>query len=82
MGAKQVVFHEDARGALLAGVQKLTSAVKATLGPRGRTAVLDKGLGGADGYQGRRFCCRGDRAWGQVREPWGADGQRGVEQDL
>jgi chaperonin GroEL len=45
MGAKQLVFQEDARAALLAGVEKLTSAVKATLGPRGRNAILDKGWG-------------------------------------
>jgi len=45
MGAKQVVFQEDARSALLTGVQKLASAVKATLGPRGRTAIIDKGWG-------------------------------------
>ncbi len=45
MGAKQLVFEEDARAALLAGVEKLTAAVKATLGPRGRNAILDKGWG-------------------------------------
>jgi chaperonin GroEL len=45
MGAKQLNFHEDARTALLAGVEKLTDAVKATLGPRGRNAILDKGWG-------------------------------------
>ncbi|GJQ25484.1 MAG: 60 kDa chaperonin 1 [Phycisphaerae bacterium] len=45
MGAKQLSFHDDARAALLNGVEKLASAVKATLGPRGRTAILDKGWG-------------------------------------
>ncbi len=45
MGAKQLTFNEDARSALLAGVEKLSAAVKATLGPRGRTAILDKGWG-------------------------------------
>ena len=45
MGAKQLNYQEDARAALLAGVEKLTKAVKATLGPRGRTAILDKGWG-------------------------------------
>lgn len=45
MGAKQLAFQEDARAALLAGVQKLTAAVKSTLGPGGRTAILDKGWG-------------------------------------
>src|ERR1043166_1358556 len=45
MGAKQLVFNEDARSALLAGVEKLAAAVKSTLGPRGRNALLDKGWG-------------------------------------
>ena len=41
MAAKQVVFEADAREALLSGVQKLARAVKSTLGPRGRNAILD-----------------------------------------
>jgi len=45
MGAKQLAFEQDARAALLAGVEKLAAAVKATLGPRWRNAVLDKGWG-------------------------------------
>ncbi len=43
--AKQMVFDDEARGPLLAGVSKLTKAVRSTLGPRGRNAVLDKGWG-------------------------------------
>ncbi|MCD0458560.1 chaperonin GroEL [Roseiconus lacunae] len=43
--AKQIVFDDDARAPLLAGVSKLARAVKSTLGPRGRNAVLDKGWG-------------------------------------
>src|SRR5882724_6961019 len=38
-------FDEDARKSLLAGVGKLSRAVGSTLGPRGRSAVLDKGWG-------------------------------------
>ena len=45
MAVKQIVFEQDARAALLRGVEKLARAVKATLGPRGRNAVLDKGWG-------------------------------------
>ncbi|MHC4917817.1 MAG: chaperonin GroEL, partial [Planctomycetota bacterium] len=45
MAVKQLAFDTDARAALLAGVNKVTDAVKSTLGPRGRTAVLDKGWG-------------------------------------
>jgi len=45
MAAKQIAFDMEAREALLAGVRKLTDAVKSTLGPRGRCAILDKGWG-------------------------------------
>src|SRR6188472_2475572 len=40
-----MVFDDDARQPLLAGVSKLSRAVASTLGPRGRNAVLDKGWG-------------------------------------
>ena len=43
--AKKMVFDDDARQPLLNGVSKLARAVKSTLGPRGRNAVLDKGWG-------------------------------------
>ncbi len=45
MAAKILAFDEEARAGLLAGVKKLARAVKSTLGPRGRNAVLDKGWG-------------------------------------
>ena len=45
MAAKQLAFDTEAREALLAGVEKLARAVKSTLGPCGRTAILDKGWG-------------------------------------
>src|SRR6202030_4853476 len=45
MGAKQLVYSDDARQKLLSGVSKLARAVRSTLGPRGRNAVLDKGWG-------------------------------------
>src|SRR6188474_1790898 len=40
-----MVFEDEARQSLLAGVSKLARAVRSTLGPRGRNAVLDKGWG-------------------------------------
>jgi chaperonin GroEL len=46
MAAKNLSFENDARTALLAGVEKLAAAVKSTLGPRGRCAIIDKGWGG------------------------------------
>ena len=43
--AKQLKFHDEARRALEAGVNKLADTVKVTLGPRGRNVVLDKRFG-------------------------------------
>src|SRR5216117_1241725 len=45
MAAKQLAYSDEARQKLLAGVSKLARAVRSTLGPRGRNAVLDKGWG-------------------------------------
>jgi chaperonin GroEL len=45
MAAKQLVFDESARHALLRGVQQLTRAVAATLGPKGRNVVINKKWG-------------------------------------
>src|SRR5437016_1158635 len=45
MPAKQLIFDEAARQALLRGVEKLSRAVKTTLGPKGRNVVLDKKFG-------------------------------------
>ncbi len=43
--AKQIIFGEEARKALQAGVDQLANAVKVTLGPKGRNVVLDKKYG-------------------------------------
>ena len=43
--AKQIIFGEEARKALQAGVDKLANTVKITLGPKGRNVVLDKKYG-------------------------------------
>ena len=45
MAAKQLIFDEAARQAVLRGVAKLSRAVTATLGPKGRNVVLDKKFG-------------------------------------
>src|SRR6476620_8042149 len=45
MAAKMLAFDVEARKSLLEGVTKLARAVKVTLGPRGRNAVIDKGWG-------------------------------------
>ena len=43
--AKQLLFDEDARHALVEGIDALADAVKITLGPKGRNVVLDKKFG-------------------------------------
>ena len=43
--AKQMVFSEEARASILRGVNQLSNAVKATLGPKGRNAVIEKKFG-------------------------------------
>src|SRR3954447_15966393 len=45
MAAKMLAFDAEARKSLLEGVTKLAKAVKVTLGPKGRNAVIDKGWG-------------------------------------
>ena len=45
MAAKQLIFDEAARQAILRGVSKLSKAVVATLGPKGRNVVIDKKFG-------------------------------------
>jgi chaperonin GroEL len=43
--AKQLLYSDQARAAILKGVSQLADAVKATLGPKGRNAILDKKFG-------------------------------------
>ncbi|MDR0494507.1 MAG: chaperonin GroEL [Treponema sp.] len=43
--AKQLLFNEEARRKLLAGVEQISKAVKVTLGPKGRNVLLDKKFG-------------------------------------
>jgi len=46
--AKQILFNEPARKKLMAGINKITDAIKVTLGPKARLVVLDKGFGAPD----------------------------------
>ncbi len=43
--AKQIIFEVEARDSMLRGVEKLSAAVKVTLGPKGRNVILDKKFG-------------------------------------
>jgi len=42
MASKQIIFSEDARQALQRGMDKVSNIVRVTLGPKGRTVILDK----------------------------------------
>jgi chaperonin GroEL (HSP60 family) len=66
MAAKQLLFDEAARQAVLRGVTKLSKAVSATLGPKGRNVVLDKKIRLADRHQRRRDRGEGNRARGSL----------------
>ena len=46
MAAKQILYSESSRQAILRGVNQLADAVKVTLGPKGRNVVLEKKFGG------------------------------------
>src|SRR6201996_4411466 len=46
MAAKQIVYSENSRQAILRGVNQLADAVKVTLGPKGRNVVIEKKFGG------------------------------------
>jgi chaperonin GroEL len=46
MAGKRIIYGEDSRAAILAGVNKLANTVKVTLGPKGRNVVLEKKFGG------------------------------------
>src|SRR5438552_14122719 len=45
MSAKEIIYSEECRQAILRGVNKLAGAVKVTLGPRGRNVVLERKFG-------------------------------------
>ena len=45
MAAKEIIYTEQARNMILAGVNALADAVKVTLGPKGRNVVIEKSFG-------------------------------------
>ena len=80
--AKILAYEDEARQKLASGVGKLARAVRSTLGPRGRNAVIDKGWGSPDRDQGRRDRGRGDRADRSLREHGGSARQGSGLQDF
>ena len=49
--AKEIIYGEEARKALLNGINKLADTVKITLGPKGRNVVLDRKFGFSAHYK-------------------------------
>jgi len=82
---KQLKFDEEARSALLRGVNIMAEAVKATLGPKGRNVVIDKKFGSPtitkDGVTVAKEIELKDK-YENVREHGRADGERGRVEDL
>ena len=60
MAAKEMKFHEDARKAMLHGVNTLANAVRVTLGPKGRNVVLGKEIWLAGDHERRRHSSEGN----------------------
>jgi len=79
--AKDIIYREDARAAILRGVNALADAVKVTLGPKGRNVILDKKFG-SPLITRTASRSRGDRPQGPDGKPGGAHGARGRIEDL
>ena len=81
MAAKELGFDVDARARLKAGVDKLTKAVKITLGPKGGTWLS---IGSSAPRRSPRRCVRGqrDRVGGRRGEHGRPDGQGSCHQDV
>ena len=60
--AKDIIYGEEARKSLQAGIDKLADTVKITLGPKGRNVVLDKKVRRSPYHKRRRYHRQGDRA--------------------
>ena len=80
--AKQLLFNEEARAALLRGVNILAHAVKVTLGPKGRNVVIDKKFGSPTVTKDGVTVAKEIELEGPLREHGRPDGQGGRLQDL
>ena len=80
--AKQIIYGEQSRQAILRGVNQLADAVKVTLGPKGRNVVLDKKFGSPTITKDGVTVAKEIELEGPAREHGRADGARSREQDL
>jgi len=79
--AKQIVYSEHSRQAILRGVNQLADAVKVTLGPKGRNVILEKKFGGPNiTKDGVTVAKEIDER--PAREHGRADGPRGRVEDV
>ena len=79
--AKQIIYGEESRQAILRGVNQLADAVKVTLGPKGRNVVLDKKFGSPTITKDGVTVAKEIELKDSAREHGRADGARGREQD-
>ena len=79
--AKQIMFDDNARQKMRAGIEKLAKTVRVTLGPGGRNVILQKSFGAPLRHQGRRVRRQGDRPRGPLREHGRQARARGRQQD-
>ncbi len=80
--AKDILYDQKAREALLKGVNTLADAVKVTLGPKGRNVILEKTFSSPSGNEGWRYGRKGNGAGRRVREHGRPDGKGSGEQDF
>ena len=80
--AKQIVYSETSRQAILRGVNQLADAVKVTLGPKGRNVVLEKKFGGPTITKDGVTVAKEIELQGSARKHGRADGARSRVEDL
>ena len=80
--AKQIIYSDDSRQAILRGVNQLADAVKVTLGPKGRNVVLEKKFGGPTITKDGVTVAKEIELEGSAREHGRPDGARGGVEDL
>ena len=82
MPAKQIIYSEASRQAILRGVNQLADAVKVTLGPKGRNVVLEKKFGGPTITKDGVTVAKENRAGQSAREHGRANGARSGFEDV
>ncbi len=82
MAPKIILFEQQARDKILKGVNILADAVKSTLGPKGRNAILEKSWGAPNVTKDGVTVAKEIELEDKVREPRRSDVERSRIQDL